>query len=147
MENLVNIIDEVDNIKTKITENEFLIITNQLKKVYDKISSLYEITYIDIQFSHLDANSYVAKPKEYKQIICLSDNETEDMKNGLVDTKNWLFLHTCDGKYINILDKLNFSKYKELIGVPDNTTEELANLIDVEINVNNCLVLTDLKKI
>ena len=43
MENIVSLID---NIKEKITSNEYKQIMDSLKKVHDKKDSLYEITYI-----------------------------------------------------------------------------------------------------
>jgi len=143
---LSDIMSSVDNIKDKISDDEYLKLTADLKLAFDeKENKLYEITFISLNYSRLDTNIYSVMPSKFSQIIKLTEDEHRELRKLLTKTKNFVKL-CCNIVLDGIVDRLIHTEYSELIGQYQTNNQDDMSDTGIEMSIKNNLVITGCKK-
>ena len=113
---LGDVINAVDDIKDKITDDDYLNITNKLGDIFKiKDNNLCEISYITTKVNRIDTNNYSIVPIKQKTIMKLTKDEFKHLSKKL---KSDMFITACcDIVLVGIYDRIpNFNKHTDAVG-------------------------------
>jgi hypothetical protein len=133
-------LSSVDDNKEKLSNNDYLIITNNLNNLHKLMSNnFYEVTYITMEYNRCGVNSINSIPKRRKAIIRLSTEEYEHIKTKLIQTNGFL-PNCCDAILEGVKDRLNIPLSQEFnciyTSASINDSDIVDDLTDRTLEVN-----------
>jgi len=133
-------LSSVDDNKEKLSNNDYLIITNNLNNLHKLMSNnFYEVTYITMEYNRCGVNSINSIPKRRKAIIRLSTEEYEHIKTKLIQTYGFL-PNCCDAILEGVKDRLNIPLSQEFnciyTSASINDSDIVDDLTDRTLEVN-----------
>ena len=133
-------LSSVDDNKEKLSNNDYLIITNNLNNLHKLMSNnFYEVTYITMEYNRCGVNSINSIPKRRKAIIRLSTEEYEYIKTKLIQTYGFL-PNCCDAILDGVKDRLNVPLSQEFnciyTSASINDSDIVDDLTDRTLEVN-----------
>ena len=133
-------LSSVDDNKEKLSNNDYLLITNNLNNLHKLMSNnFYEVTYITMEYNRCGVNSINSIPKRRKAIIRLSTEEYEHIKTKLIQTYGFL-PNCCDAILEGVKDRLNIPLSQEFnciyTSASINDSDIVDDLTDRTLEVN-----------
>jgi hypothetical protein len=146
-------LSSVDDNKEKLSNNDYLIITNNLNNLHKLMSNnFYEVTYITMEYNRCGINSVNSIPKRRKSIIRLSTEEYEHIKTKLIQTSGFL-PNCCDAILEGIRDRLNIPLSQEFNCIYNSASINDSDIIDdltdrtLEVNLYHRVIFLNVIKL
>ena len=109
-------LNNIDDVKEKLDSDKYLEISNSLNSLYKILDNkFYKVRYLTTRYTKNGKNSYLQMFKQCKEIITLTDEEYTELQRLLIDGDNYASA-CCNMTLQGIRDRLNYTKYYELIG-------------------------------
>ena len=146
-------LSSVDDNKEKLSNNDYLIITNNLNNLHKLMSNnFYEVTYITMEYNRCGINSVNSIPKRRKSIIRLSTEEYEHIKTKLIQTSGFL-PNCCDAILDGVKDRLNVPLSQEFNCIYTSASINDSDIVDdltdrtLEVNLYHRVIFLNVIKL
>ena len=146
-------LSSVDDNKEKLSNNDYLIITNNLNNLHKLMSNnFYEVTYITMEYNRCGVNSINSIPKRRKAIIRLSTEEYEHIKTKLIQTYGFL-PNCCDAILEGVKDRLNIPLSQEFNCIYTSASINDSDIVDdltdrtLEVNLYHRVIFLNVIKL
>jgi hypothetical protein len=146
-------LSSVDDNKEKLSNNDYLIITNNLNNLHKLMSNnFYEVTYITMEYNRCGINSINSIPKRRKAIIRLSTEEYEYIKTKLIQTSGFL-PNCCDAILEGVKDRLNIPLSQEFNCIYTSASINDSDIVDdltdrtLEVNLYHRVIFLNVIKL
>jgi hypothetical protein len=146
-------LSSVDDNKEKLSNNDYLIITNNLNNLHKLMSNnFYEVTYITMEYNRCGINSINSIPKRRKAIIRLSTEEYEYIKTKLIQTSGFL-PNCCDAILDGVKDRLNVPLSQEFNCIYTSASINDSDIVDdltdrtLEVNLYHRVIFLNVIKL
>ena len=136
---------ELDGIKDKIDDAQYLSISNNLQKLFKiKENKLYEISFLVNYVKRVDTNEYKNISRKFTQILRLTDAEKTELQKQI--RLKGVATSCCNIVLDSIGDRINVNACSDIVGTLFDEDNDCSYVGDTTVNIKSVISFLSCKK-